>query len=360
MDILTNFEKQKILMKIKQYTLTLLCGLALMTSCKKDDDGGGSSIVERDRTQQQVIDRDSLLGYFDTHYYNSDLFLDGNDHSIYDILITELPKDEEGNYIYEVPDGHTLLSDALEAGDLEVKTTVYQETNYEYYVLKLNQGGGESPTFADDVRLNYVGNLQDASVFDSTVNPTDFDLLNLIQGWRLVLPQFSAATSFVENGDGTTTYINHGLGVMFLPSGLAYYASPPIGVSAYSNLIFRFELFQTETNDHDNDGIPSHIEITDNSNLFNDDTDDDDVPNFLDIDDDGDGIATINELEPSTYIVDTNIGETEPVLAEDEFERSRTTTAGVITIKTVKIVDTNNNNVPDYLDEDVTNDYSEE
>ncbi len=142
-------------MKIKQYTLTLLCGLALMTSCKKDDDGGGSTIVERDRTQQQVVDRDSLLGYFDTHYYNSALLLDGNDHSIYDIEITELPKDEDGNYIYEVPEGHTLLSDALESGDLTVNTTVYQETNYEYYVLKLNQGGGESPTFADDVRLNY-------------------------------------------------------------------------------------------------------------------------------------------------------------------------------------------------------------
>ena len=104
MSIQTNLEKQKILMKIKQYTLTLLCGLALMTSCKKDDDGGGSTIVERDRTQQQVVDRDSLLGYFDTHYYNSALLLDGNDHSIYDIEITELPKDEQGNYIYEVPE----------------------------------------------------------------------------------------------------------------------------------------------------------------------------------------------------------------------------------------------------------------
>lgn len=348
-------------MKIKQYTLTLLCGLALMTSCKKDDDGGGSSIVERDRTQQQVVDRDSLLGYFDTHYYNSALLLDGNEHSMSDIVITELPKDEEGNYIYEVPEGHTLLSDALVAGDIVVNTTVYQETNYEYYVLKLNQGGGESPTFADDVRLNYIGNLQDASVFDSTVNPTEFDLLNLIQGWRLVLPQFSAATSFVENSDGTTSYFNHGLGVMFLPSGLAYYASPPIGVSAYSNLIFKFELFQTETNDHDNDGIPSFYEdIDEDDNVFNDDTDEDDIPNFLDTDDDGDGIATINELEPTTYIVDTNIGETEPVLTEGEFERSRTTTAGVITIKTVKIVDTNSNGVPDHLDDTVFIDYSEE
>jgi hypothetical protein len=349
-------------MKIKQYTLTLLCGLALMTSCKKDDEGGGSAIVERDRTQQQVIDKDSLLGYFDTHYYNSELLLDGNDHSIYDIEITELPKDEEGNYIYEVPEGHTLLSDALDAGDLEVKTTVYQETNYEYYVLKLNQGGGETPTFADDVRLNYAGNLQDASVFDSTVNPTDFDLLNLIQGWRLVLPQFSAASSFDENEDGTTTYINHGLGVMFLPSGLAYYASPPIGVSAYSNLIFKFELFQTETNDHDEDGIPSYLEdVDEDDNVFNDDTDEDNIPNFLDTDDDGDGILTKDEVELKQYDEDesmnpfTTKAEAQAYYdnnaADNEiFVRIEYLTTSNYRLHTTILIDSNNDNTPDYLD----------
>ena len=350
--------KQKRYMKLKQYTLTLLCGLALMTSCKKDDDGGGTSIVERDRTQQQVVDRDSLLEYLNVHYYNSSLFLDGNDHSIYDIVITELPTDESGNHLIdELPEGHTLLID-----DVVTIPFTFLETNYEFYVLTLNQGGGKRPTFADDVRLNYLGSLQDASVFDSTVNTTDFDLLNLIPGWRLVLPEFQASVGDpIINSDGTVTYTNYGLGVMFLPSGLAYYASPPVGVSAYSNLIFKFELFQTETNDHDEDGIPSYLEdVDEDDNVFNDDTDEDNIPNFLDTDDDGDGIATINELEPSTYIVDTNIGETEPVLAEGEFEISRTTTAGVITIKTVKIVDTNNNNVPDHLDEDVTNDYSED
>src|SRR5690606_32052266 len=131
---------------------------------------------------------------------------------------------------------------------------------------------------------------------------------------------------------------NYGLGVMFIPSGLAYFGSPLIGVPAYSNLIFRFELYQMEVNDHDNDGIPSYLEdINENGNVYDDNTDGDNIPNFLDNDDDGDGVLTINELLPTTYVVDTNIGDVEPILAEGEFERSRTTTAGVITIKTVKM-----------------------
>ncbi len=343
-------------MKRKIYSLLVLCGLVLMVSCKKDDDDGGSRIVERDRTQQQVVDRDSLIGYLETHYYNYSHFLDGNDHSIYEIEITELPKDANGNYLpLPNPDDNRLLIDVV-----ETKTTTYQEANYEYYILRLNQGGGTGPTFADAVALNYEGSYQDASVFDSTVNPTQFDLLGLIHGWRLVLPEFNASEGFVENGDGTVLYTNYGMGIMFLPSGLAYYASPPIGITAYSNMIFKFELFRMETNDHDNDGIPSYYEdINDNKNLYDDDTDGDGLANFIDADDDGDGVATINELMPATYIINTNIGEEEPVLAEGEFVRTRTVNAGIITLKTVKIVDSNDNGIPDYLEASVTINYNE-
>jgi hypothetical protein len=59
-----------------------------------------------------------------------------------------------------------------------------------------------------------------------------------------------------------------------------------------------------------------------------------------------------------TYTVDTNQGEQEPVLAVNEFEISRSETAGIITIKTVVIVDTNNDDVPDYLDKETKIDHS--
>src|SRR5690606_10950974 len=133
-------------------------------------------------------------------------------------------------------------------------------------------------------------------IFDNTVNPIEMDLMNLIPGWREVIPEFKTSEGFVENGDGTVSFTNYGLGIMFLPSGLGYYGNPQGGgIPAYSNLMFKFELYQSEINDHDNDGIPSYLEdLNGDMNLYNDDTDGDGIPNFIDTDDDGDRVLTIN------------------------------------------------------------------
>jgi len=200
----------------------------------------------------------------------------------------------------------------------------------------------------------------DETVFDSTVNPAVLDLVNLIQGWRNVLMEFNTAEpNYVINPDGTVQYNNYGFGAMFLPSGLAYFASSPTGIPLYSNLIFKFELYQSSPNDHDGDGIFSHLEdLNNNQNVYDDDTDGDNIPNFLDTNDDNDTLLTKNELAFNTYTVDTNLGETEPVLGENELEISRSESNGVITIKTVVIVDSNNDGVPDYLDSETTIEHS--
>ena len=276
-------------MKLKNYHVLLL-GLVLgFVSCNKDDDGSTTG-SERDRTEQQLTDKDSLMGYFETHYYNASTFAAPGNYSLTDLVISELPTDDDGNYLaLPDPENNTLLIDAV-----ETHTTTYLETEYEYYILRLNQGGGEMPHFSDSVLVNYSGNTMDEEIFDSTVNAdTDFDLLSVIPGWREVLPQFNASTSFVENGDGTVTYENYGFGAMFLPSGLGYFSSAQTGIPFYSNLIFKFELYQTEVNDHDSDGVPSYLEDLDgDKDLYNDDTDEDEIPNFLDVDDDDDDVLT--------------------------------------------------------------------
>lgn len=337
-------------MKFRYYLLALL-GLSLMfNACNKSDDDDTPEPVDVvDRGEQQIKDNDSIVGYLETHYYNSGDFVGNPNPSMNDLVITELIDGET------VPTDHTLLIDAV-----ITRTTTFSETDYEYYVLKLNQGAGDTPNFTDTVRLNYSGNLLDESVFDNSVNPVDFDLTGLIRGWALTIPEFSTAESFTENGDGTVSYYNPGVGAMFLPSGLAYFSGVSPGIPIYSPLIFRFELYQTSVNDHDNDGIPSYLEdLNDNQNVGDDDTNDNTVANYNDPDDDGDGILTINELEPKTYTVDTNNGEQEPILGSMEFELSRTESNGIITIKTGTIVDTDNNGVDDYLDEGVKIDYSD-
>ena len=286
-------------MKIGKIALFILCLTLGFVSCNKDDNGDTFTEVPiRDRTEQQVIDNDSIVGYLETHYYNSEDF-EGNDNpSIADLIITELLDGET------LPVGSTMLDVAVGVS----KKVTFSKTAYEYYVLNLNpNAGGDSPSFADEVRVRYEGFELDGDVFDSAVTPVDFDLVSLVPGWRKVLPGFNTALGdpVIEN-DGSVSYVNHGVGVMFLPSGLGYFSSGTGGIGAYSPLIFKFDLLQMKENDHDNDGVPSYLEDLNDDGEFtiadpeddtvtHDDTDSDNIPNYFDSDDDGDGVLTINE-----------------------------------------------------------------
>lgn len=211
---------------------------------------------------------------------------------------------------------------------LKTKTLVYADTEYKIYILKLNQGGGtESPNFSDLVRVRYEGFLLSHSIFDSAVTPVDFDLTSLIPAWRKVLPEFNTAESIGEetsDSDGVVDYINHGLGVMFIPSGLAYFSSATTGIPSYTPIVFKFELLQMAETDHDGDGVPSYLEdINGNGELItlaqlaDDDTDEDGTPNYADVDDDGDGVLTINEdIEDTDLTVDSD-GDGDPTNDKD-------------------------------------------
>jgi hypothetical protein len=284
--------------KALKYGLALLVMVTAFVSCG-DDDETPNVLPLRDRAEQQLADKDSLIDYLSTHYYNSSFFESGTNHKYTDIEITEL---EEGE---DVPNGHTLL---IESNLLETLSIEYLDVQYEYYILKLNQGGGESPNFTDIVSVRYEGsNVDEGDIFESVVTPVvqnlQSDAFNLgaIKGWQLMVPSFNSSESFVIGNDGITNYNDFGLGVMFIPSGLGYFSSINTG-SSYANLIFKFELLSFEIRDHDNDGVPSYIENLDSIqsgdndfDVFDDDTDGDEIPDFLDLDDDGDGVLTMNE-----------------------------------------------------------------
>jgi len=286
-------------MKIRKISFYILLIIIVFISCSKDDKPDTIIVEERDRTEQQIVDRDSLLGYLETHYYNSSVFEGNLNPSINDLVITKLMSGES------VPVDHSLLIDAI-----ETKTTIFADVDYEFYILRLNQGdiNGMKPHFSDDVRVNFSGNTLDEIVFDSSVNPIDFDLTNLVPGWNRVFPEFNVAETYIENGDGTVSFTNAGVGVMFLPSGLGFFSAIQPDIPAYSPIIFKFELYQTDINDHDLDGVPSYLEDIDGDlDLSNDDTDENTVPDFADGDDDGDGTLTIEEdLEDINPNVDSN------------------------------------------------------
>ena len=104
--------------------------------------------------------------------------------------------------------------------------------------------------------------------------------------------------NFTQNTNGSIEFSDYGQGLIFIPSGLGYYANAQSSIPAYSPLIFSLNVYTTNQADHDADGILSFDEDVDgDGNPFNDDTDGDGIANFADIDDDGDGVYTINEYD---------------------------------------------------------------
>ena len=208
---------------------------------------------------------------------------------------------------FEIPEGgtQTAIWDMTELNSIDRNI---HDISYKIYYLKLREGVGESPTRLDSSFVSYKGNLMsDISVtFDQSINPVWFPLEDVVRGWGEIIPQFKIGTHVAET-DGTVTFNDYGAGVMFLPSGLGYFNTATGNIPSYSPLIFNFKLHNLDFRDHDRDGILSKYEYGPDFNAEANDTDDDGLPDYLDVDDDGDGRLTKFETryslpsDPLTY-----------------------------------------------------------
>jgi hypothetical protein len=211
--------------------------------------------------------------------------------------------------------------------------------DYTIYYLSLREGTGASPCNVDGVLAGYKGTYLYRTLV-TTDNPvseltgiffeeskypqTYFSLFTTqtipLRGWSEVFPQFKTGTHST-NSDGTTSYNDFGAGVMFLPSGLAYYSNASGAIPSYSPLVFSFKLYDIQRLDRDADGVLDYLEDrngdgyiydyrnttnyptppTDDAIRYADDTDKDGIPDFIDVDDDGDGVTTKLEIKnPAT------------------------------------------------------------
>ena len=276
-------------MKIKNLILLLLSVFIGFYSCKSEDDDGITNVELRDRSEQYIVDIDSIEQYLATHFFNYEEFEADPNSTSFKI---------EFDTIAGSNSDKTSLIDQLGENDyLRVKTIEDSEgVEYNLYFLKVREGGGEQPTFADSTFVNFVGDNIYGDTFDSSINPLWIRLPQTVQGFRETVSEFRGSSIYYENGDGTFTFEDYGIGAIFIPSGLGYFNAPQAGVPPYSPLIFTFQLFEANDSDDDNDGVLSLFEDIDGDrDLFSDDTDEDLVPNFLDADDDGDNILTIHE-----------------------------------------------------------------
>ena len=174
------------------------------------------------------------------------------------------------------------------------------------YYLIAREGAGDMPTPADSTYIRYEGSLLNGLLFDATSDYTWQYLPFFLRGYSQAVSKFRVGDAIVENPDGTTEITNAGVGVVFIPSGLAYFNGSSNGIPSYSPLIFKITtgLYIPDT-DYDGDGIPSIMEdLNGDGDVTNDNTDAEReaairspaFPNHLDPDDDEDGILTRDEI----------------------------------------------------------------
>ncbi len=287
-----------------------IIGFALalvVVSCTKSEDGPKPL---RDYAEQYTKDIALIETFLQTHYITV-------------IQNPGAPNDQDVTFA-KIPAGGTQTS-IWNSPELVTNYTVdHNDIVYKLYYLKLREGSGsnsKSPCNVDKILTSYVGQYLRTTTetvdgqtiesielkkFEESLNPQTFlTLSSTIKAWGEVFPQFSTG-SYVGNPDGTVSYSDFGAGIMFIPSGLAYYASSAGTIPSYSNLIFTFKLYELQRVDNDSDGVYSYQEDLNEDGYVRvleegvtniDDTDEDGVPDFLDVDDDGDLFMTKTEIK---------------------------------------------------------------
>ena len=297
-------------------------------SCNKSDDDDVVTVPLRDYKEQYKADNDSIVNYLKTNYIESVT-------ADFDIKISKIPV------------GGTQISiwDQKEY-PLQTRPVYSNDVNYEVYFLTLRKGTGSAPTNTDRIVTSYSGNFLNGKVFDSSYgNAETFNLFayspegTVIEGWSEIFPQFKTGTSKTDVATGVISYDNYGAGVMFIPSGLAYYASGKGTIPAYTSIVFSFKLFDLQRMDNEysissstggivilGDGVPDYLEdVNGDGYLYDfrnttkypkpptdliDDTDKDGIADFVDFDDDGDGFSTRFELtKPTNEIGMVKVGD---------------------------------------------------
>ena len=211
-------------------------------------------------------------------------------------------------------------SGAVHKTSLLERNVTKNDVNYKVYYISLREGTKKKPTCVDSLYVSYKGayiytkkeevvpatnpvtykSSISSNDFDQAQNPVWFSLDNVIFGWKEIMTLFKSGTN-TTNSNGTVKYEDFGAGVMFLPSGLAYYNGSIGSIPAYSPLIFSFKLQEVNYADTDYDRIDSKDEgYNPLTNTYTQDTDGDGRLDYIDQDDDGDGFLTKYEIKKPT------------------------------------------------------------
>lgn len=290
--------------KFRLYFILFYSIVLLFSSCKKDELEEFAIAPLNDASAQRTADNAVIENYLKTHYVKS---ISTN----YDIIIASTILNPQIGGTPVVP---IFNLNATTNPKLLSKQVIKDGVEYKVYYIVLREGqANKKPSQVDNLWITYSGKyLKEAEYpgysgklafgteFEIVTNPTNLFLLaSLIQGWKEIIPFFGAGNQDLSvSPNDPVAYSDYGAGVMFLPSGLAYFNEARQNIPAYSPLQFSFRLLDITRSDLDNDKINSIDEDLNNNGLFtDDDTDGDGIQNYIDFDDDNDGYPTSLELK---------------------------------------------------------------
>lgn len=372
-------------MNLRKFLIPILSLFFVISSCK-DDEPGFEAIPLRDFQEVNDENEIEIQTYLETHFFNYEDFdfTDATNPSNDDFtVVLDTISAENGTLdkislfeIYEESQAQNPDPDLYPK--LYIKTVNQDDIVYNLYILKVREGEGDSINALDAAAMLYSGTITDGTVFDSQVNIESGQPFNLtgvgnvggvVAGFKEGVIEFKTSTGFVVNPDGSITYKDHGIGVVFMPSGLGYFAFPPTSeIPLYSPLFFNLKVISRSNTDFDLDGMPSHLEHPDGDITGEEDNIDEDfLVNFIDNDDDGDGVLTRDEVQQKEYEDDG----TNPFMTKAEAKAYYTSDIetnglneifisaegeldGTFTLHTLVVPDDNNDGTPNYLDSSVT------
>lgn len=289
-----------------------------IVSCSNDDTDGPTSVPPRLLAEVATENDAEIREFLETHFYNYEEFAAPPADFDFKIRIDTIAgansdKTPLINQVESAVVNVSFFEFSLNEEEIDVPHTYYYLT-----VREGDNGNGQRPSVADSTFVRYEGLTLDRNSFDGAVeSPVWFDLARIqapLQGFRgfaEAMVNFQAGGAAIVNPDGTFTVEEYGIGLMVFPSGLGGFNAVTPQVSQYSPILFTVDLFAVNPTDHDGDGIPSIDEdLNNNGYLYDDNTDEEDemsaggqpFANFLDSDDDDDGIRTRDEInEDGTF-----------------------------------------------------------
>ncbi|MCC9041373.1 EF-hand domain-containing protein [Myroides sp. M-43] len=337
------------------FTILSLTVLGLIAAnCNKDDGNGNTVVNLRDRKEVRDENDKQIKEYLEKNY----LILDG-ENIRFDSLsnpnaTSKIPliQDKRIEIIYQeiTSDNYEYEAIRLSNGSTSLKYTKPKDSlayTIAYFIVPdavgtKQEGKEHSISTIDSVFVktksislkneqfttNGMGNY-----FSFPVTIKEFAYMSqgnyqmipaqLKTAERQILTKVKTATGVKTSSDGTPIYDKGSAGriIAFIPSGVGYFnAGFGSKLKAYQPHIIDMTLVSRKERDHDGDGILSKYEakkviekslqlgraLTDQEILdlkltikdyFGFDTDEDGRPNFLDDDDDGDGVLTKVELQ---------------------------------------------------------------